>query len=151
MKKQVIATLTDRTRSSVMHGWTGKMLRVDLSRGISTIEEIDPEILHKYLGGRGLGAYLVYTEISPDTNPLSPENILAFCTGAMTGVRVPTGGRSSVSTLSPLTGTIFDANTGSTFGVRLKWSGFDALVVTGKSDQAVWLQVKAFLSFQFNP
>jgi aldehyde:ferredoxin oxidoreductase len=124
-----------------MYGWTGKMLRVDLSFGSITVENIDEEILHLYLGGRGLGAYLVYTEVPPDINPLGPENILAFCTGAMTGVRVPTGGRSSMSTLSPLTGTIFDANTGSTFGVRLKWTGFDALVVTGRSDSPVWLQI----------
>jgi aldehyde:ferredoxin oxidoreductase len=126
-----------------MHGWTGKMLRVDLSAQSTTIEEIDSEILHLYLGGRGLGAYLVYTEVPPNTDPLGPENILAFCAGAMTGVRVPTGGRSSMSTLSPLTGTIFDANSGSQFGVRLKWAGFDALVVTGKSDLPVWLEVTA--------
>lgn len=126
-----------------MHGWTGKILRVDLTTQSTRIEEINQEILTLYLGGRGLGAYLVSTEVSPHIDPLSSDNILAFCTGAMTGVRVPTGGRSSMSTLSPLTGTIFDANTGSTFGVRLKWTGFDAMVVTGKSDKPVWLQVTA--------
>ncbi len=124
-----------------MHGWTGKMLRVDLSARSTTIEEIDEEILHLYLGGRGLGAYLVTTEVPPDTDPLAPENILAFCAGAMTGVRVPTGGRSSMSTLSPLTGTIFDANSGSQFGVRLRWAGYDALVITGQADSPVWLEV----------
>jgi len=126
-----------------MHGWTGRLLRVDLSTQNTSIEEINEEILHLYLGGRGLGAYLVYTEVPPDTDPLSPENILAFCTGAMTGVRVPTGGRSSMSTLSPLTGTIFDANSGSQFGVRLRWAGYDALVITGKSDNPVWLEISA--------
>jgi aldehyde:ferredoxin oxidoreductase len=124
-----------------MHGWTGKMLRVDLSNRSSTIEEIDEDILHRYLGGRGLGTYLVYTEVPPDIDPLGPENILAFCTGTMTGVRVPTGGRSSMSTLSPLTGTIFDANTGSQFGVRLKWAGFDALVITGQANEPVWIEI----------
>jgi aldehyde:ferredoxin oxidoreductase len=124
-----------------MHGWTGKILRVDLSKRNSTIEEIDEEILHRYLGGRGLGAYLVYTEVPSDTDPLSPENILAFCTGAMTGLRIPTGGRSSMSTLSPLTGTIFDANSGSQFGVRLKWAGFDALVISGQASDPVWLEI----------
>ena len=84
-----------------MNGWTGKLLRVDLTSRSVKIEEIDEEILHLYLGGRGLGAYLVYTEVPPDTDPLGPDNILAFCTGAMTGIRVPTGGRSSMSTLSP--------------------------------------------------
>ena len=117
-----------------MYGWTGKMLRVDLSTRSTKIEDIDEEILHLYLGGRGLGAYLVYTEVPPDTTPLDPENILAFCAGAMTGIRVPTGGRASMSTLSPLTGTIFDANSGSQFGVRLKWAGYDALVITGRAE-----------------
>ncbi len=124
-----------------MNGWTKKMLRVDLSDGSILIEEIEEELLQKYLGGRGLGAYFVYTEVPPDTDPLGPDNILAFCNGAMTGVNVPTGGRSSLSTLSPLTGTIFDANTGSQFGVRLKWAGFDALVIKGKSPTPVWLEI----------
>lgn len=124
-----------------MNGWTGKLLRIDLSTRSVKIEEIDEEILHLYFGGRGLGAYLVYTEVPPDTDPLGPDNILAFCTGAMTGIRVPTGGRSSMSTLSPLTGTIFDSNSGSQFGVRLRWAGYDALVITGKADEPVWLEI----------
>ena len=74
-----------------MNGWTKKMLRVDLSDGSILIEEIEEELLQKYLGGRGLGAYFVYTEVPPDTDPLGPDNILAFCNGAMTGVNVPTG------------------------------------------------------------
>jgi aldehyde:ferredoxin oxidoreductase len=124
-----------------MHGWTGKLLRVDLSARCTSVEEIEEEILHLYLGGRGLGAYLVYNEVPPRGDPLGPENILAFCTGAMTGMRVPTGGRSSMSTRSPLTGTIFDANSGSQFGVRLRWAGYDALVITGQADSPVWLEV----------
>jgi aldehyde:ferredoxin oxidoreductase len=117
------------------------MLRVNLSTRSTAIEKIDEEILHLYLGGRGLGTYLIYTEVHPGTDPLGPENILAFCSGAMTGVRVPTGGRSSMSTLSPLTGTIFDANSGCQFGVRLKWAGFDALVISGQASEPVWLEI----------
>jgi aldehyde:ferredoxin oxidoreductase len=124
-----------------MHGWTGRLLRVNLPTRSTTIEEIDEKILHRYLGGRGLGAYLIYNEVPPDTDPLGPENILAFCTGAMTGMRIPTGGRSSMSTLSPLTGTIFDANSGSQFGVRLRWAGFDALVISGQASEPVWLEI----------
>jgi len=124
-----------------MYGWTGKMLRVDLGMRSTKVEQIDEEILSLFLGGRGLGAYLVYTEVDPDIAPLDPENILAFCAGAMTGIRVPTGGRASMSTLSPLTGTIFDGNSGSQFGVRLKWAGYDALVISGRADTPVWLEV----------
>ena len=126
-----------------MNGWTRKMLRVNLTDGSTSIEEIEEEILKKYLGGRGLGVYLVYTEVPPETDPLGEDNILAFCNGAMTGVNVPTGGRSSLSTLSPLTKTIFDSNTGSQFGVRLKWAGFDALVIKGVSPKPVWLEISA--------
>jgi aldehyde:ferredoxin oxidoreductase len=126
-----------------MYGWTKKLLRVNLSTGESSIEEIDEQILHQFLGGRGLGTYLVYNEVPPDSDPLGPENILAFCTGALTGVRVPTGGRSSMSTLSPLTGTVFDANSGSQFGVRLRWAGYDALVISGQASSPVWMEVNA--------
>ena len=94
-----------------MHGWTARMLCVDLSNQSSTIDEIDKEILRLYFGGCGLGTYLVYAEVPPNTDPLGPENILAFCTGAMTGVRVPTGERSSMSTLSPLTSTPYSIPT----------------------------------------
>ena len=124
-----------------MQGWAGKMLYVDLSKGEIHIKKMDEQVLRLYLGGRGLGAYFVSTMVSADADPLSEDNILAFCAGAMTGVRVPTGGRSSMSSVSPLTGTIFDSNSGSQFGVRLKWAGFDALVIKGKADQPVWLEV----------
>jgi aldehyde:ferredoxin oxidoreductase len=124
-----------------MHGWKGRILRVDLGTGASAAETLDSELYQRYLGGRGLGAYLVFTEVSPATDPLGPDNILAFCTGPLTGVRVPTGGRSSLSTHSPLTGTMLDANTGSPFGVRLKWAGYDALVVSGVSSKPVWLEI----------
>jgi len=114
-----------------MHGWTGRLLRVDLGTGASAQETVDPQVLKNYIGGRGLGAYLVYQQVPPTADPFGPENILAFCTGPLTGTRVPTGGRSSLSTLSPLTRTIFDSNSGSSFGVRLKWAGWDALVIEG--------------------
>lgn len=110
-----------------MNGWTGKALRINLSTGEITHEEIDHDILKAFLGGRGLGAYFIHCEVPPTIDPLGPENLLAFCTGPLTGTTVPTGGRSSLSTLSPLTHTIFDSNSGAAFGSRLKWAGYDAL------------------------
>jgi len=126
-----------------MNGWCGKILRVNLSRGESSIQDVEPALLQQFLGGRGLGAYLLFTEIAPDTDPLSPGNFLAFCTGPLTGTHVPTGGRSSVTTLSPLTHTVFDCNSGSQFGVRLKWAGFDALILEGAAPEPVWLEMTA--------
>src|SRR4030066_330409 len=124
-----------------MNGWTGKSLRVNLSTGEVTHEEIDHDILKAFLGGRGLGAYFIHCEVPPTIDPLGPENLLAFCTGPLTGTTVPTSGRSSVSTLSPLTHTIFDSNSGAAFGSRLKWAGYDALLIHGRSDKPVWLEV----------
>jgi aldehyde:ferredoxin oxidoreductase len=124
-----------------MNGWTGKALRVNLTTGEVTHEGIDPEILKTYLGGRGLGAYFLYREVLPGTEPLGPENLLVFCTGPLTGTTVPTGGRSSLTTLSPLTGTIFDANSGAAIGSRIKWAGYDAILIVGKSETPVWLEV----------
>ncbi len=100
-------------------------------------------MLQQFLGGRGLGVYFLFTEISPDIDPLSADNFLAFCTGPLTGTHVPTGGRSSLTTLSPLTHTVFDCNSGSQFGVRLKWAGFDALIIEGAASEPVWLDVSA--------
>ena len=126
-----------------MNGWCGKILRVDLSLNQSHSESLEPALLQQFLGGRGLGAYFLFTEISPHIDPLSADNFLAFCTGPLTGTHVPTGGRSSLSMLSPLTHTVFDCNSGSQFGVRLKWAGFDALILEGAASEPVWLEVSA--------
>lgn len=124
-----------------MDGWNGRVLDVDLDNGKHQVRELDIGILQKYLGGRGLGAYFLYTELPDHHDPLGSNNILAFCTGALTGTIVPTGGRSSLTTLSPLTNTILDSNSGSAFGVRLKWTGYDALIIRGRSDRPVWLEI----------
>ncbi len=124
-----------------MDGWTGRALRVDLTNRTSKVEELDPELLRLFLGGRGLGAYWLYTELPASVDALGPENILAFCAGPLTGVSVPTGGRSSVTTHSPLTNTIFDSNSGTRFGVRLRWAGYDSLIVSGASEQPVWIEI----------
>lgn len=124
-----------------MNGWTGKLLNVDLTTRESWVEDLDPVVLEQFLGGRGLGAYLLYTRTPANVDPLGPENLLAFCTGPLTGTKVPTGGRSSLTVRSPLTNTVFDSNSGSQFGVRLKWAGFDALVIRGKATEPVWLEV----------
>lgn len=125
-----------------MHGWMGKLARVDLSARKITIEPIPRELLSRYIGGRGLGARILYDEVPPAVQPLEPENRLIFTVGPLTGTRVPTSGRFSVTTKSPLTGTIFDSNSGGIWGVRFKRCGFDALIVQGKSDVPVYISIK---------
>ncbi|MBS3816838.1 MAG: aldehyde ferredoxin oxidoreductase, partial [Candidatus Thermoplasmatota archaeon] len=113
-----------------MKGWWNRLARVDLSTEEVTSEEIGEDILEDYIGGRGLGARLLIEEVSPDIDPLE-ENVLVFAAGPLTGTSVLTSGRFSVSSKSPLTGTIADSNVGGFFGSEFKKAGIDALIVQG--------------------
>ena len=124
-----------------MKGWMGRVLRVDLTSGHIETEELDQGLARAYLGGRGLGARLLYDEVGPEVGPLEERNLLVFATGPLTGTPAPTGGRFSVSTKSPLTGTILDSNSGGRLGVRLKRAGYDALIVSGRAEEPVYLEV----------
>ncbi|HEX2987715.1 MAG TPA: aldehyde ferredoxin oxidoreductase N-terminal domain-containing protein [Chloroflexota bacterium] len=124
-----------------MHGWIGQILRVDLTAGSCRVEPLDKGIAGDYLGGRGLGLRLLADEVPWNADPLGPENRMVFAAGPLTGTSAPAGGRFSLTTLSPLTGTIFDANSGGRWGVALKAAGFDAIVVQGVSERPVVLEV----------
>lgn len=122
------------------YGWQKRLLRIDLSRGqIDTIVP-DDSFLRQYIGGRGLGAKIVYDAGRVDA--LAPSNLLVFAAGPLTGTTTPASGRVSVSTKSPLTGTIFDSNCGGTFGPELKKAGYDAMIITGKSPEPVLIEVE---------
>ncbi len=124
-----------------MQGWIGKILEVDLSSGRIESRPLDAEMARLFLGGRGLGARLLWDMVGPEVDPLSPENVLIFCTGPLTATAFQTSNRFSVSTKSPLTGTILDANSGGFWGMRLKRSGLDALIVKGRADKPVYLEI----------
>ncbi len=123
-----------------MNGWWNKLARVDLSKGEVTYEKIGEDILQNFIGGRGLGLRLLVDEINPDIDPLK-ENILVFAAGPLTGTTVPTSGRFSVSSKSPLTGTIADSNVGGSFGSEFKKTGLDALIVEGVTEEPVRLEI----------
>ena len=99
-----------------MAGWTGKLLRVNLTEGVSTVEDIPQEWLREYIGGRGLAARYLYEEMDPKADPLSPENNLIFATGPLTGTPTPCGARYMVVTKGALTGAIACSNSGGFFG-----------------------------------
>lgn len=124
-----------------MNGWMGKLLRVNLTDRSVKEEPIDPEIWRKFLGGRGFGAWVLYHEVDHTVKPLDPKNVLIFATGPLTGTTAATPGRFSVTTKSPLTGAITDANSGGKWGVYFKKCGYDALIVTGKADTPVYLTI----------
>ncbi|MBI2195358.1 MAG: aldehyde ferredoxin oxidoreductase family protein [Planctomycetes bacterium] len=122
-------------------GWTGKTLRVDLSRGVSSIEDTRMDWARDYLGGRGLGARYLFEECSPRTGPFRPANKLIFATGPLTGTSASCGARYMVITKGPLTGTITTSNSGGHWGPELKFAGYDLLIIEGKARTPVYLWI----------
>ena len=116
-----------------MGGWVGKIARINLSTGKISVEDLPQKTAVDYLGGRGLGARILYDEVGPSVEPYSPDNLLIFTTGPLTGTKAPSSSRFSVTTKSPLTGTILDSNCGGKAGLRLKDAGYDALIISGKA------------------
>jgi len=124
-----------------MHGWVGKVLRVNLTEAEYSVEDLDPNMAKAFVGGRGLASKLLFDEIDPLIDPLSPENKLVFATGPLTGTGAITGSRYMVMTKSPLTGCIACSNAGGYFGPELKFAGYDLIVFEGKSPEPVYLSV----------
>lgn len=124
-----------------MYGWRGKILRVDLTTGKLKEENLDMKTARDYVGGRGLGIYYLNKEVDPRCDPLSPENMLIMATGPLTGTSIPTAARYMVMTKSPLTGALTCSNAGGQFPREVKRAGFDALLITGRSAQPVYLWI----------
>ena len=123
-------------------GWKGQLLRVDLTAGTCKIEALNEEWARTYLGGRGLASKYLCEEISPEVDPMSPENKLIMATGPLTGTYGAANGRYMVITKSPLTGTIASSNSGGYFPSELKYAGFDMIIFEGKSAHPVYLQIR---------
>jgi aldehyde:ferredoxin oxidoreductase len=124
-----------------MNGWIGRVLRVDLNRSDFVVEDLDPDVAIDYIGGRGLGVKVMYDEVDPKVDPLSPENKLIFATGPLTGTGAPTGGRYMAISKSPLTETIGYSNAGGHFGPELKFAGYDMIIIEGKAPSPVYLSI----------
>ncbi|HID60511.1 MAG TPA: hypothetical protein EYP46_01460, partial [Hadesarchaea archaeon] len=130
-----------RLWTPMLGGYTGELLRVNLSTGSITAEKTDRTAAYNFLGGRGYGAKILYDELKPNTCPLGPANKLIFMTGPLTGTAFPGAGRTAVCFRSPLTDTIADSLMGGSFGVYLKRAGFDGIIFEGKSDKPVYVLV----------
>ncbi len=121
-------------------GYANKIGRIDLTTRNVKYEEIPEEWARKYIGARGLGDRYVF-ENGAQIDPLSPDNILCFMNGPLTGSEANMSGRMAVVTKSPLTGTITDSHHGGWSAARLRWSGFDGLIFKGKADKPVYAYV----------
>lgn len=124
-----------------MKGYRDCVVKVDLTSGTIIKEGLNREHIKKYLGGEGYGIAMLWAEAPHDAEPLSPENILSFNTGPLTGTPTPSASRTSVCFFSPLTNTIGASNMGSHFGAELKFAGYDSIVFKGKSEKPVYLLI----------
>ena len=118
-----------------------QILWIDLTNQSTKIESLDDDIYMKFIGGRGLGTYLLYRDLEPGIDPLSPENILIFLSGPLQGLPAPSVGRWALITKSPLTDLYLDTYCGSVLGREIKKAGFDAVCVKGKAETPTILKI----------
>jgi len=123
-------------------GWTGVFLQVNLTKNKAVAESYDAQLALNYIGGRGFAAKILWDQLKPGIDPLSPENKLVFAAGPLTGSGVPNSGKLVVASKSPLTGGYGDGNIGTFAAVQMRKAGYDAVIIEGKAETPVILQIK---------
>ncbi len=134
--------------TETMTGYNGKIAYIDLTKKEVVIKTLDPEIAEDYIGGTGLSAKLIYDSLSEEDyktlkkDVFHPINPIVFATGPVTGSLRPASGRYSVSGISPLTNHWGEGTSGGFFCINLRKSGYDALVITGKSEKPCYILIE---------
>jgi len=123
------------------YGWTGTVLRVDLSTGKITKEPLSEDLAYNFIGGRGVNSKILYDETGPATDPLGPDNRVIIGSGPASGTLGLGNGRFTVTAKSPLTGILGDASGGGAFGSEVKFAGYDHIVIQGRAKKPVYLWV----------
>ena len=118
-----------------------KIAYIDLTTGDVEITPIPIEWRKKYLGGRGLDAYLLYKHVPKGCDPLGPDNVALISAGLLVGTLASASARTHVMAKSPLTNLLGSANMGGFFGPEMRWAGFDHLVIKGRADKPVYLYI----------
>jgi len=124
-----------------MQGIWGKVLRVDLSKGTTRAEDIPESSYLDFIGGDGLAGKIIYDEVGANVGALEPENRLIFAVGPFQATGIPGDAKFCISAKSPLTKTYANTLAGANWGPAFKKTGYDALIVQGKSDVPVYLWI----------
>ncbi len=124
-----------------IEGCSNRILEVNLTDQSVTITTIDDEMRRLYLGAKGLGLKLLYDRMTPGSDPLGPDNFLAFMPGVVMGTSAPCSGRFAALTKSPLTNIMVSSSCGGPFGMAFKTAGWDGLIITGKSKEPMYLDI----------
>ncbi|MFC2046687.1 aldehyde ferredoxin oxidoreductase family protein [Chloroflexota bacterium] len=122
-------------------GYTGRILRVNLTKKSSTVEPLNYEEARRFVGGRGLAAKILFDELLPGTDPLGPENKLIFATGPVTGTLAPGSSRYMIVTKSPETNLFLDTYAGGHFPAEIKYAGYDLIIIEGKAERPTYLWI----------
>jgi len=134
----------NKETSDMTYGWAGKILDIDLTRGtISTRDTM--AYVPEWIGGRALASRIAWEEIPAGVGAFDAENRVIIATGPLTGTLAPTSGRTIMSSLSPRTyprAWYTHSTLGGWFGAELKYAGFDAVVIKGKADSPMCLEIR---------
>ena len=125
----------------MVNGYTGNILRVDLTNEKTSIENPEDIFFRRYIGGEAFVAYYLLKELKSGIDPLGIDNKLIFATGPLTGYAIPGTGRNSVGAKSPLTGGFGEAEVGGHWGAELKHAGFDGIIIEGKAKNPVYIWI----------
>lgn len=123
-------------------GYCNQVAWIDLSSKSVYTKPLDGEIKERYIGGRGFITRWLMDMVPPSVQPFDPGNALIFATGPLTGTNVPTSSRIEIGAVAPETGIFSSGSAGGSFGTKLKRAGFDALVITGRSEKPVYIIVR---------
>lgn len=122
-------------------GYMGRVLQINLSTGDVTDYPWTDKDRELYIGGKTMAAKILYDTLTGRENAYSEENPLIISTGPLTGTGAPSSSRFNISSLSPQTGFISSSNCGGTFGYHLKRAGIDALIITGRREERIWIEI----------
>ena len=125
-----------------MKGWTGRILRVNLTNKTSKVESFSEEFARKWVGGRGFAVKLLYDELAPGIDPLGPDNKFIVALGPIAGIPAPNTGKAVVAGKSPMTGGYGDGNLGTRVAEHLRKAGYDALIVEGRAERPTLLAIE---------
>ena len=123
-------------------GYTGRVLRVDLTEKTYKEEPLPVEVAQDFIGGSGITVKYLYDEVPPDCDPLGPENKLIYAPGPITGTTIPCASRMAINAKSPATGAVGVATTGGHFPVEMKRAGYDVIIIEGKAEAPTYLYIK---------
>jgi len=126
----------------IVYGTTSELLRVDLTDGKIKTEKLSEETIKRFLGGKCLGAKILYEEIKPGIDPLGPNNKIIFAAGPLTGAPFPGNTRHVIMAKSPITGGWGESHAAGFFGPELKYAGYDAIIVEGRAVEPVYLWIR---------